>query len=341
VISLALIGYGHWGRHLARNLTDVPGARLAMVSDIRSEQLAAARERFPRVSTTADPAQVFADPSVDAVAIATPLSSHYPLAHAALLAGKHVLVEKPMTANSEEGARLTELAARRRLVLMVNHVYAYAEPVRALRALLRDGTIGKPYYYDSVRINLGRFQPDIDALWDLATHDLAILDRLFEEPPSAVSAVGAAHLSPAHMSIAYLTLFYPDRLLAHVHVNWLSPVKVRRIILGGSEGFAVIDELDRAEQVKIFDRLMASELDKNATGDSRFDNRLGEMRSPKLPTVEPLSTAVRHFARCIEDGTAPLTDGNAGLRVVRLLEMASRSLAASGRPVELSSVPPW
>jgi len=254
MIRIGVIGYGYWGPNLVRNFADVPSAQVAMVSDRRGERLAEVARRYPGVRTTTDPNALIDDPDVDAVVIATPVQHHFELAMAALRAGKHVLVEKPIASSSEQAERMIEEARRRRLVLMVDHTFVYTGAVQKIRELTSTGDLGDIYYYDSVRINLGLFQHDVNVLWDLAVHDLSIMDFVLQRQPSAVSATGLAHVTGRPENIAYMTMFFDGPLIAHVHVNWLAPVKIRRTLLGGSRRMVVFDDLEASEKVKVYDR---------------------------------------------------------------------------------------
>ena len=274
-------------------------------------------------------------PGIDAVAIATPVATHYDLAMRALAAGKHVLVEKPLAASSELASRLIDEAARRRLVLMVDHTYIYSGAVQRIRdALLHDG-VGEILYYDSVRINLGLFKHDMNVLWDLAVHDLAIMDGLLPARPRAVSACGVRHVPGGPENIAYLTLFFDSTLIAHIHANWLAPVKVRHTLIGGTEKMIVYNDLEPVEKVKIYDRGITVTDDPERIRQLRIGYRSGDMWAPRVDTTEALRTEVDHFVNCIDSGCRPQSDGEAGLRVVRILEAATRSIGERGRAIDI------
>jgi len=274
---------------------------------------------------------------VDAVAIATPVDYHFELAMAALRAGKHVLVEKPMASSSEQAARLVDEAARRRLVLMVDHTFVYTGAVTKIRDLVRAGDLGDVYYYDSTRVNLGLFQHDVNVLWDLAVHDLSIMDFVLAQQPAAVSATGLAHVPNEPENIAYMTMFFDGTLIAHIHVNWLAPVKVRRTLIGGSRRMVVFDDLETSEKVKVYDKGISVNPSAENVYQMLVGYRTGDMWAPKLDVAEALTIEAAHFVDCVTRGTRPLTDGEAGLRVVRLLEAATTSMAERGRPVSLDS----
>jgi predicted dehydrogenase len=335
VIRIGVIGYGYWGPNLVRNFSDLQTAKVTMVSDLRSDRLAQVERRYPGVGTTTDAGALIADTAIDAVVIATPVEYHFPLAMAALRAGKHVLVEKPLASSSEQAARLIDEAQRRRLVLMVDHTFVYTGAVQKIRELTQGGDLGDIYYYDSVRINLGLFQHDVNVLWDLAVHDLSIMDYVLQRTPTAVSATGLAHVPGRPENIAYMTIFFDGSLIGHVHVNWLAPVKIRRTLLGGSRRMVVFDDLETSEKVKVYDRGISVDPSPENVYQMLVGYRTGDMWAPKLAQVEALSAEAAHFTDCVANGTRPLTDGEAGLRIVRLLEAASASMAAQGQLVRL------
>ena len=337
MIRVGLIGYGYWGPNLARSFSDAPGCRLAKICDVRPERLAVAAGRHPGTETVHDPAAVFDDPDVDAVIVATPVSSHFDLALRALRAGKHVLVEKPLTHTAAQAETLIEEAARRGLTLMVDHTFVYTGAVRKIRELTAGGELGDIYYYDSVRVNLGLFQHDVSVVWDLAVHDLSIMDYVLGETPTAVSATGISHVPGAPENVAYLTLFFGRPLIAHVHVNWLAPVKVRQTLIGGSRKMVVYNDLEAAERIKVYDKGITVSSGAENIYKTMVGYRTGDMWAPQIDMTEALKTEAAHFVRCIEGREKPITGGEAGLRVVRILEAASRSLAERGRPVELAA----
>jgi predicted dehydrogenase len=335
VIGAGVIGYGYWGPNLARNFAESPAARLLAVSDSRADRLALAATRYPGIETSTDYRTLLANKKIDALAIATPVATHFELAMAALQAGKHVLVEKVLTATSEQAQRLVEEADRRSRVLMVDHTFVYAPPVAKVRDLVLSGHLGEVYYYDSVRVNLGLFQRDVNVVWDLAVHDLSIMDYVLGSRPVAVSATGMSHVSGAPENVAYLTFFFDRRLIAHIHVNWLAPVKVRKTLVGGSQKMVVYDDLEPSEKVKVYDKGVTVSHDAEEIYRMRVGYRMGDMWAPQIEAKEPLQTELAHFVRCIEKGERPLTDGRAGLYVVRSLEAATKSMNQRGRPVEL------
>lgn len=335
--GVAVVGCGYWGPNLIRNFLSTPGIALKAVCDTNPVRLAAMQQRFPGVAVTTDYAALLAAPDIEAVAIATPVSTHYSLAKRALEAGKDVMVEKPLTANVRDAEELLALAEKRGSVLMVDHTFAYTSAVRRIKAMVDGGELGKLLYYDSVRINLGLFQHDVNVLWDLAVHDLAIMDYALSRAPHTVSATGLAHLAGQHEDVAYLTCFFDDGLIAHFHLNWLSPLKIRRTIIGGDSRMIVFDDLEPSEKLRIYDRGASLSPNNHESLHRVFvDYRMGDMWAPHLEQDEALRIETTHFADCISSRRQPETDGKAGLRVVRILEAANKSMALRGHPVELS-----
>jgi len=338
MINIGVIGYGYWGPNLVRNFSDLQGARVTMIADRRPERLAQVERRHPNVVTTTDAADLIASADVDAVVIATPVEWHYDLTMRALSGGKHVLVEKPIASSSEQATRMIDEARRRRLILMVDHTFVYTGAVQKIRELTSTGELGDIYYYDSVRINLGLFQHDVNVLWDLAVHDLSIMDFVLQQQPTAVSATGLSHVAGSPENIAYMTMFFDGPLIAHVHVNWLAPVKIRRTLLGGSRRMVVFDDLEASEKVKVYDRGISLDPSPENVYQLLVGYRSGDMWAPKLGLAEALNVEAAHFVDCVSRGAEPITGGEAGLRIVRLLEAASASMAAQGRPVTLGQV---
>jgi predicted dehydrogenase len=336
MINVGIIGYGYWGPNLVRNFADYEGSNVVAVADIRPDRLAVAARRHPGIKTTTDYREIIRNPDIDAVAIATPVASHFDLAFKALKAGKHVLVEKPLASSSEQVSRIIDLSEARQRILMVDHTYVYTAGVRKIASLIDAGRIGSVYYYDSVRINLGLFQHDVNVLWDLAVHDLSILDHLLHQDPIAVTATGMNHFAGEVENIAYLTLFFEDSIIAHIHVNWLSPVKIRRTLIGGSQKMIVYDDLEGDAKIKVYDKGVSVDSSLDQQHQLRVNYRSGDMWSPQLDSTEALRLEVQEFCGAISAGRAPLTDGYSGLRVVRILEAASRSILNRGRLVKLT-----
>jgi predicted dehydrogenase len=338
MIGISVVGYGYWGPNLVRNLWDTPGARLISVCDVRKERLAGVQSRYPAVEVTDDYGDLLRDQRVQAVAIATPVSSHFDLAMRALQAGKHVFVEKPMAATADQAQRLVDDADRRGLVLAVDHTFVHTGAIRKMREIV-ESTLGDVYYYDSVRVNLGLFQHDVSVIWDLAVHDLSIMDYVLPMKPVAVSASGVSHVAGEPANIAYLNLFFENNVIGHVHVNWLAPVKVRRTLVGGSRKMVVYDDLEPSEKIKVYDKGITLNGNPQANSEKVHQMlvgyRTGDMWAPQLDMKEALAAELKEFVGCIDQRTTPIADGMAGLRVVRILEAATESMANRGRVVEL------
>jgi len=335
MIGLAVIGYGYWGPNVVRNFSMVDDARLVAICDQRDERLATAAKLYPAVRLHRDIDDLLADPEVDAVAIATPVHTHFDLGMRALRAGKHVLLEKPMTSTVAEAEQLIEEAERRGLVLMVDHTFIYTSAVRKIHELVRKGALGRLYYYDSVRINLGLFQSDVSVLWDLGVHDLSIMDFIVGRSPVSVSATGMRHVPGAPENMAYVTCLFEDDLIAHFHLNWLAPVKVRQTLIGGSEKMVVYDDIEMSEKIKVYDKgIILADQDEHVY-QRHVGYRTGDMWAPRIDNVEALLVEAEHFVECIIKNEVPESDGHAGLRVVRILEAASASMLQGGMPVLL------
>jgi len=338
VIRIGVIGYGYWGPNLVRNFYETPGAQVASVSDLRGERLKQVQGRYPTVKVTESHRELIDDPSVDAVAIATPVSTHFELAMRALQAGKHVFVEKPLAATSEQVRRLIDAAQKADRTLMVDHTFVYTGAVRKIRELVDDGSLGEIYYYDSTRVNLGLFQHDVNVIWDLAVHDLSIMDYVLPFQPVAVSATGLSHVAGGTENMAFLTLFFEGNHIAHIHVNWLAPVKVRRTLIGASKKMIVYDDLEQSEKIKVYDKgitLNRKQDPAEKIYQVLVGYRTGDMLAPSLDASEALRVEAAHFVRCVEEKKQPLTDGRAGLHVVQILEAATESMRNQGRPVDL------
>lgn len=334
--TVAVIGLGYWGPNLVRNFRSVLGDDLRICCDASADRVEAVRKNFPGLDGTTAYDDVLADPSITAVAIATPVDTHYPLAKAALEAGKHVLVEKPMAANVSEARELVALAAEQQRVLMVDHVFVFSPPVRKMKDLLDAGELGDLLFVDSVRVNLGKFQRDVNVVWDLAPHDLSIIDYLVGRSPVSVAAFGSAHTPNGQEDVAYVNLDYGDGLIANFHVNWLSPVKIRYTMLGGNRKSLIYNDLEPSEKIKIYDSGVTVHSDTlNDRREILVDYRTGDIWSPHVSQGEPLRTMAQHFVTCIREGQTPISDGRAGLRIVQLLDAAERSIKAQGGRITL------
>lgn len=330
-LDVGVIGFGYWGPKLVRNLAAIPGCRMCCICDRAPERLAAAMRAHPGVALSASADELLSNAELDAVVIATPVSTHYRLTLAALRSGKHVFVEKPLAGSTTEARHLVEEARSRGCLLMVGHVFVYAAAVRRVREILASEPFGELLYYDSARLNSIPYEQDVSVLWDLAVHDLSILDYLVGEHPRAVSATGVSHRGDGLESTAYLTVFYDSGLLAHVGVNWLAPEKVRRALIGGTRQMIVYDELEPIEKLRVFDHGLTS----NGHVPVTPEHVLTQPWAPELDRTEALRRELEDFVEAIGSGRAPTADGAAGLHVVELLEAAERSLRERGRPVEL------
>ncbi len=335
MIRVGVIGYGYWGPNLVRNFMGAQGSGVVAVCDSREERLSPLRKIYPTLRTFNNPDELIQDGEVEAVVIATPVSSHFELAMAALRAGKHVLVEKPLASNSDQARKLIDEAGARKLVLMVDHTFVYTEAVRKIRELITSNALGQIYYYDAVRVNLGLFQHDVNVIWDLAIHDLSIMDYVLPSRPVAVSATGISHVPGQPENVAYITLFFPDTQIAHVHVNWLTPVKVRHTLIGGSEKMILYDDLEPSEKVKVYDKGITVTPGPEAVYQMLVNYRSGDMWAPRLDNTEALHAEALHFIDCVENSRQPETDGQAGLRMVSIMEAAERSLRGRGELVEI------
>lgn len=328
MIRVAVVGAGYWGPNLIRNFSSCPETELVAVCDPDLQRLAVVMANYPNVTAEPQFDLLLARDDIDAVAVATPVVTHFPIALAALEAGKHVLVEKPLATSVGEAEQLIAVADQSNRTLMVDHTYVYSGPIQKIKAVIDAGEIGEVYFIDSVRINLGLFQRDVNVIWDLAPHDLSILDYLLGRLPVSVSAFGASHADQSNEieDVAYLSLDYGAGLLASLHVNWLSPVKIRHFIIGGSNKSIVFNDLEVTEKIKIYDRGITVNEDPQQRRGILVDYRTGDIWSPHVERVEPLQVMVSHFADCVLHGKRPRTDGEVGLRVVRILEAAQRSI---------------
>jgi predicted dehydrogenase len=328
-LNVGVVGYGYWGPKLVRNFYEVPDATLGWVVDQDPERLSKVSANYPGVKTT-NSFQELLRSNADAVVIATPIRTHYALAREALLAGKHVLVEKPLTTNGIEAEELTEIAEKNGLTLMVGHTFQYNAAIRQLRDIVRSGELGDIYYIDSARLNLGLFQRDINVLWDLAPHDLSILLYVLGKDPLQVSARGSANVRRGIHDVAYVELRFPDDILAHLHISWLEPCKVRRVTIVGSKKMVVCNDLSDSEKIRIYDMGVDCPYETDQFDDFHLQYRYGGIRIPHVPFQEPLRVQCEHFLHCIRTGERPESDGRIGTKVVRVLEQADKSLMNGG-----------
>jgi predicted dehydrogenase len=332
-VNFGVIGYGYWGPNVVRNLTSLDGSQVLAIAEMSAAARKRAQKAHPGITVTADASEVMTSPDIDAVAVITPVWTHYELAKAALENGKHVFVEKPFTSNTEQGEKLIELARRKNLKIMVDHTFLFTGAVRKISQLLDDNALGKLYYYDSTRVNLGLFQHDINVLWDLAPHDLSIMDYVIKTTPEAIVATGEKHLN-CHEDVAYMTVYFPEKVIAHINVNWLSPVKVRTTLIGGEKRMLVWNDLEADEKVKVYDKGV-NITNREGVYDLLVSYRSGDMWSPQLEQVEALRQELTYFVECVSNNKEPFNDGCAGLRVVKMLEAASESLSKRGGLVYL------
>jgi predicted dehydrogenase len=330
-LKLGVIGAGYWGPNLIRNISEAPGADIVAVADLDPERLGALHKRFPGVRTTTDHRDLLSDPAIDAVCIVTPISTHRPLAEQAFAAGKHVFVEKPLAGSVVDAEAILAASAHAGKLLMVGHTFVYNPAVTTVRAIIDRGELGKVQYVDSQRVNLGLHQFDFNVLWDLGPHDVSIVLYWLQEEPDWVQCVGGCFVQSDIEDVVFLTMGFPSGAIAHAHLSWLAPSKLRTMTVIGDKKMAVYDDGHSAEKVKIYDhgvaQLSADEL--------RRSYRSGDIHSPHVAVTEALQLEVRHFVQCIRDGTTPRSDGLAGLRVVRALEGANRSLKELGARVQL------
>jgi len=333
MIRVGVIGYGYWGPNIVRNVQGLDSARVEIICDGSPAAQARARRAYPGIRVVSDAMEILRSPDIDAVAVITPVWTHYELAKQALEHGKHVFIEKPFTSTSEQAEELIELAARKRLVIMVDHTFLFTGAVRKIRELTESGTLGDLYYYDSLRINLGLFQHDVSVIWDLAPHDLAIMDHVIKGEPEAVVATGERHLNGVE-DVAFMTIYFPRNVIAHINVNWLSPVKIRTTLIGGQKKMVVWNDLVADEKIRVYDKGVQI-----ASGEGLHDllvsYRTGDMWAPQLEQLEALHVELDYFADCIRNNKTPFNDGNAGLRVVRMLEAAEASIQKRGDLVRL------
>ena len=333
MINIGVIGYGYWGPNIVRNFNSLDEATVVSICDNRPEALQRAKSNCPQARLTNNCNDLLSGSDIDVVAVVTPVSTHFDLAFAALQNGKHVFVEKPFTASVSEAEQLMELAEKKNLKLMVDHTFLFTGAVRKIKELIDQGTLGPLYYYDSTRVNLGLFQHDVNVVWDLAPHDLSIMEYILPGKPEALVATGETHFNGLE-DVAFITVYYPDALIAHFNVNWLSPVKVRTTLIGGEKRMVVWNDLEPDEKIKIYDK--GVEVDsREGVYDVLVSYRTGDMLVPKVEQTEALKLETQYFVDCINNGSQPFNDAEAGLNVVRLLEAADKSIKNRGELVEL------
>jgi predicted dehydrogenase len=332
-LKIGVIGYGYWGPNVVRNFHAQDKSSVVAVCDKSPHSLRRVQQAYHDMYVTEDCREVLSATNVDAVAVVTPVWTHYEIAKAALENGKHVFVEKPFTCNSAQAEELIELADRKNLKIMVDHTFLFTGAVRRIRQFVDDGTLGDLFYYDSTRVNLGLFQHDVNVVWDLAPHDLSIMGYLIKEKPEAVVATGERHLNGV-ADIAFLTIYYPNQLIGHINVNWLSPVKVRTTLIGGEKKMLVWNDLEADEKIKVYDKGVEM-----TSGEEVYKTlvsyRTGDMWAPKVEQIEALKVEAAYFVDCVLNNKKPFNDGAAGLQVVRILEAADKSLEQKGKIVPL------
>jgi predicted dehydrogenase len=335
-LKVGVIGCGYWGPNLIRNFNENYHTDITYASDLDKEKIERIKLRYPMVTTTTNYKDILRDNNIHMVAIATPVHTHYKLIKESLNAGKHVLIEKPLTSKTREAEELLEIALKKNLILFVDHTFIYTGAVKKIKELVDSGSIGDIFYFDSVRVNLGLFQSDVNVIWDLAPHDVSVMDHLITEKPRSVVATGTSHTQSRIEDIAYVSVNFKNNLIAHFHLNWMSPVKIRRIIIGGSKKMVVFDDLDPADKVKIYDKgITLAKTSRKVVYQNMIQYRIGDMFAPNIDNKEALRSMVEHLADCIKNKKAPLTGGESGLRVVRILEAAEQSIKKGGIKVSL------
>ena len=333
LVRVGVIGYGYWGPNVARNLHSLENCRISSICDKNPASLRRANHNFADIELTTNASDLLSSAQIDVIAVVTPVWTHFELAKSALQNGKHVFVEKPFTSTAQQAEELIELADRKGLKIMVDHTFLFSGAVRKIRELVDDGTLGQLYYFDSTRVNLGLFQHDINVVWDLAPHDLSIMDYIIREKPEAVVATGGRHLNGL-ADVAFITVYLPGNVVAHINVNWLSPVKVRTTLIGGEKKMLVWNDLEPDEKIKIYDKGVQISSGKGLY-ELLVSYRSGDVWAPKVEQTEALKVELEYFMDCILNNRIPCNDGAAGLRVVKLLEAADNSLKERGRIITL------
>ncbi|OGB66159.1 MAG: oxidoreductase [Caldithrix sp. RBG_13_44_9] len=335
MFKVGVIGAGYWGPNIIRNLMTNKKFDVKMCADLKKIRLDYITALYPTIQSTLDYRDIVKDPQIDVVVICTPVFSHFEIASAALQAGKHILIEKPMTSTIAQAEELINLAEKKSSTILVDHTFLFTGAVRKIKEIVEVGDIGDIYYFDSVRVNLGLFQHDVNVVWDLAPHDISIMDYIIARPPVSIVATGSDHLGKGLEDVAYLTVFYPDNIIAHIHVNWLSPVKIRQTQISGSKKMVVWDDNSPSEKVKIYDKGIEVIQTADQVYNTLIQYRTGDMYCPKIPQTEALTVEMGHFAECLEKGVKPVSDGHSGLRVVQILESAEKSIKNRGKEIRL------
>ena len=333
-MRIGVIGYGYWGPNIVRNFHSHDDSEVVLVADRNPKCEPRLKKVYPSIGFTTDENQVLTSPHIDVVAVVTPVWTHYELAKKALENGKHVFVEKPFTYSVQQGEELIELAEKKNLKIMVDHTFLFTGAVKKIKELVDKKELGELYYYDSLRVNLGLFQHDVNVIWDLAPHDLSIMDYVIGAKPDAVVATGERHLNGVE-DVAFITVYFPKHIIAHVNVNWLSPVKVRTTLIGGEKKMLVWNDLEADEKLRIYDKGVSMSTNPSNLHQLLVSYRSGDMWAPQVEQIEALKAETAYFLKCIEENSKPFNDGEAGLRVVRILEAADRSIRSRGEAVNL------
>ena len=334
-LKIAVIGYGYWGPNLVRNFTNLENSTVSHVVDESPDRLEKVKKLYPSINATSSLTEILENPEIDCIIIATPISTHYDIAKKALEHNKHVLVEKPMTNSVKHAKELIELSKKKKKVLMVDHTYLYTGAIQKIKKIIDKNMIGEIQYIDSTRINLGLFQPDVNVLWDLAAHDISICSYLMNENPISVQAVGKSHTDSDFEDIAYLTLHFKSKKIIHFNCSWISPVKIRYMLIGGNKKMIIFNDLETTEKVKIYDTKYKTKTNPKNDRQILADYRVGDIFIPKLTTREGLSSMVEDFVSAIIDKTKPISNYYIGLQVVKILEAAQRSITNQGKEVKI------
>jgi len=333
MINASVIGVGYWGPNIIRNFVANPDINVKTCCDLKEDRLNFIQRSYPSIKTDKDFRETIKDPTIDLVAICTPVSSHYQIAKEVLEAGKNILIEKPMTSTSDQAEDLLDCAEKRGLKIFVDHTFIYTGAVRKMKELIQNGEIGKLYYFDSVRVNLGLFQHDINVLWDLAPHDIAIMYYLLDQIPESVVATGSGHLDNGLEDVAYLTIYYSNNLIAHIHTNWLSPVKIRQTLIGGSKKMIVWDDNQPSEKVRVYDKGIDVIHNTDQIYNTLIQYRTGDMYCPKIESGEAIAVESNHIVNCLTNGETPVSSGKDGWMVVKILEAAQQSIKKRGKEI--------
>ena len=335
MLNVAVVGVGYWGPNMIRNFYAHPETNVKLCCDLREERLKNIQSSFPAVAVTTEYKDILSDNSIDLVVVCTPVFTHYELAKGALSAGKNVLIEKPMTSTSNQAQELLELADRKGLRVFVDHTFLFTGAVRKMKEIIEKGEVGDLFYFDSVRVNLGLFQHDVNVIWDLAPHDISIMQYLLSQKPEFVMATGSDHLNNGLEDVAYLTVYYPDKLIAHIHANWLSPVKIRQTLLAGSKKMVVWDDTEPSEKVRIYDKGVEVVQTADQVYNMLIQYRTGDMYCPKLESIEALKAEVGHIVDCIVNNKSSIINGDAGLMVTKILEASDQSIKNRGKEIRI------